>query len=247
MNEIRRGNCLELMKKMDENSVDLIFTSPPYNMRTRVRKGEYTTREKSEHFSKKYEHFDDALSIKEYEDFHTDVLKECLRLSKITLWNIQIVTGSKEAIFKIIGKFATSIKDIIIWDKGHGQPAMHEGCINRATELIIIFEQNASAGRTLKTYNFERGMLEDIWRIKRGKSIKGHGACFSIDLAKKAILNFTKEGDTVLDPFTGSGTTNVACKETNRNCIGIELSKEYCEIATKRLEQSNIKSFFEES
>ena len=84
-------DCLEGLKLLSDNSIDLVVTSPPYNMRTRIRNGEYTTREKSEHFSKKYEHFSDDLTIEEYYDFHKSVLTELLRVSKCVLWNYQIV------------------------------------------------------------------------------------------------------------------------------------------------------------
>ena len=133
-------DCMDYMKSLPDNAFDLIVTSPPYNMRTRVRNGQYTTREKSEHFSKKYKNFDDALSIDDYFDFHSNALKQMLRISNVVIYNIQIVTGSKEALFKMIGLFNKEIKDIAIWDKGHGQPSMHEGVLNKATELILIFE-----------------------------------------------------------------------------------------------------------
>lgn len=229
------GDCLEEMKNISDGSVDMIFTSPPYNMRTRVRNGKYTTKEKSEHFSKKYEGFQDALSIEEYYIFHTLVLKEMLRISKVVLWNFSIVTGSKEAIFRIIGDFNKNIKDIIIWDKGNGQPAMHEGILNRGSELILVLEENASAGRAFKYFNFNRGELQDIWRIKRGKTNKCHGATFPIELAEKAINSFCPNNGSVLDPFMGSGTTGVACKNLNREFIGIEKDEKYFKIASGRI------------
>jgi site-specific DNA-methyltransferase (adenine-specific)/modification methylase len=235
------GDCLTELKKFDDNSVDLTVTSPPYNMRTRVRNGEYTTRERSEHFSKKYKYFDDALSIDDYYKFHKSVLKELLRVSKTIFWNVSIVTGSKEAIFKIIGDFSKNIKDIIIWDKGHGQPAMHNNCINRATELIIVFENDASAGRTLNRAYFKRGEMNDIWRIKRPKEkILSHSAIFPIELSDKIIENFSKENDIILDPFMGSGTVGVSCKKLNRQFIGIELSKDYYNIAKDRIENYKV-------
>ena len=242
MIKLYNDNCLDKMNKLIEEGIeiDLIVTSPPYNMRTRVREGKYTTRETSKHFSKKYDNFDDAFSIEEYYKFHLKALKKMMELSKIVLWNIAIVTGSKEAIFRIIGDLSKNIKDIIIWDKGWGQPAMHSGILNRASELIIIFKKDARAGRYLENYNFDRGTLSDIWRIKSTKSvIKGHGAVFPLKLAEKAIMSFSKKNDLILDPFMGSGTTGVACVNTNRNFIGIELDKGYFEVAKERIDKVN--------
>jgi site-specific DNA-methyltransferase (adenine-specific)/modification methylase len=238
--QLFNDDCLKILPTIPENSVNLIVTSPPYNMRTRVTNGKYTTRENSKHFSKKYKNFNDALSIDNYYHFHKKVINEMLRISKIIFYNIQIVTGSKEALFKIIGDFNINIKDLIIWDKGHGQPAMHSGVLNKATELIILFESNAKAGRCFNTYNFNRGELNDIWRIPRERSkIKGHSAVFPLALATKAIENFSKKNDIVLDPFMGTGTTGVACKNLNRKFIGIELDKDYFDVAKNRIESTN--------
>jgi len=236
MIKLINDDCLKAMKNMKNQSIDLVVTSPPYNMRTRIRNGKYTTRETTEHFSKKYKNFHDALSIEDYYNFHKKVIEEMLRLSKIIFYNIQIVTGSKEALFKIIGDFNKNIKDIIIWDKGHGQPAMHEGVLNKAVELIIMFEANAKAGRCFNNYNFKRGELSDIWRIPRERSkTKNHSAVFPLALAEKAINNFSKENNIVLDPFMGTGTTGIACKNTNRQFIGIELDENYYKIALERI------------
>ena len=236
MIDLRLGDCLEVMKTIPDKSIDMILTSPPYNMLTRIRNGKYTTREKSEHFSKKYKYFDDALPIDEFYSFHKDCITEMLRISKIVIYNFQIVTGSKEAFFKIVGDFNKDIKDIIIWDKGFGQPAMHEKVLNSAYEMLLILEDDKSAGRVIKNSTFKRGELQNILRIGRGKKISDiHSACFPKELAETIIKNFSKENNTVLDPFTGSGTTGVACKELGRSFIGIEISPEYFKIAERRI------------
>lgn len=239
LNKIIQGDCLEVMASMPDKCVDLIVTSPPYNMRTRVRNGKYTTREKSEHFSKKYSNFHDALPIDEFYHFHKNCIREMLRVSKVVAYNFQIVTGSKEAFFKIIGDFSQDIKDIIVWDKGFGQPAMHEKVLNSAYEFILIMEDDKKAGRVVQNATFKRGEMQNILRVGRVNSkIKSHSAVFPEKLAKEIIINFSKEGDTVLDPFLGSGTTAVACRQTKRNFMGIELSPEYCKIAQQRLDNT---------
>jgi site-specific DNA-methyltransferase (adenine-specific)/modification methylase len=224
------------MKTLPDASIDLTVTSPPYNMRTRVRNGKYTTREKSEHFSKKYEHFDDALPINEFYEFHSKVLNELLRVSKIVCYNFQIVTGSKEAFFKMIGDFNRQIKDIIIWDKNTGQPAMHSNILNSCYEFILVMENDSIAGRHITNAKFKRGEMNNILRIKRGKKIHGsHGAVFPEDLVKELILAFSSEQNVILDPFMGTGTTGVVAKKLNRKFIGIELTKEYLNVAFDRI------------
>ena len=236
VNKLYNENCLDTLKRMPDKFVDLVVTSPPYNMRTRIRNGEYTTREKSEHFSKKYKHFSDDLPIDKFYSFHTKVLNELLRVSKIICYNFQIVTGSKEAFFQIIGDFNKDIKDIIIWDKGNGQPAMHGQVLNSCYEMILILEGDKKAGRAIQNAKFNRGEMNNILRLGRGKSISDiHGAIYPEMLAGELIKAFSDKGNLIYDPFMGSGTTAIACVQHKRNYIGSELSSEYVELSKQRL------------
>lgn len=237
INKVICGDCLEVMKQIPDKSIDLVVTSPPYNMRTRIRNGKYTTREQSEHFSKKYAYFDDALPVDNYYDFHYKALLEMFRVARMVFWNVQIVTGSKEAVFCFIGTFCRELKDIIVWDKGYGQPAMHEGVLNRATELILIFEVPPTAGRAFTRSYFDRGTVSDIWRINHGQGVDGHRACFPNELVGKILQHWSIRNDVILDPFLGSGTTAVVAKKLGRKFIGIEISEDYCKIAKDRLRQ----------
>lgn len=240
INKVYNENCLDTMSKMSDKFVDLVITSPPYNMRTRIRNGKYTTREKGEHFSKKYAFFDDALPINDFYQFHSSVFKELLRVSKIICYNIQIVTGSKEAFFKIIGDFNKYIKDIIIWDKGSGQPAMHTKVLNSCYEMILILEGDNRAGREIKNAKFKRGEMNNILRIRRGKKIsKNHSAIFPEQLPDELIKAFSEKKDLIYDPFMGTGTTAKMAIINNRNWIGSEISKEYCDIINERIGNLN--------
>ena len=238
MNKVIQGDCLEVMKEMPSNSVNLVFTSPPYNMRTRIRNGKYTTREKGEHFSKKYKHFDDALPIDEFYSFHKSCIIEMLRISPIVVYNFQIVTGSKEAFFKIIGDFNQDIKDITIWDKGHGQPAMHANILNSAYEMILVLEGDKKCGRLIQNATFKRGEMQNILRIGRGKKVSNiHSATFPDKLAEEIITNFSNEGDIVLDPFAGSGTVGKVAERLKRNYILIEKEPEYIDIINQQIKK----------
>ncbi len=114
---ILNEDCLETLNRFTDNSIDIVVTSPPYNMNLRIRNGEYTSRQIVKEFSTKYFNFTDNLPIDEYYEFHRKVLSELLRVSPLVFYNIQIVTGSKRAFFKLIGEFADNLKDIIVWDK----------------------------------------------------------------------------------------------------------------------------------
>ena len=239
LNKIYNEDCLDTMSRMPDNFVDLVVTSPPYNMRTRVQNGKYTKREKSEHFSKKYKFFSDDLPIDEFYQVHKKILEELLRVSKLVCYNFQIVTGSKEAFFKIIGDFNIYIKDIIVWDKGHGQPSMHNQVLNSCYELILILENDKKCGRLIQNAKFERGKMDNILRIGRGKKVHNtHGAVFPEKLAETLIEAFSNPNELVYDPFMGSGTTAKMSIINQRNYIGSEISQEYCTIAEKRIEET---------
>ena len=225
---------------MKDGSVDVVITSPPYNMNLRIRNGKYCSRQIVKELSTKYSNFDDNLPIDEYYELHLNILKELLRVSDMVFYNIQIVTGSKRAIFKIIGELSDYLKDIVIWDKGHGQPAMAERVMNRRTELVLIFDKNNAISRQFEKCNFKRGTLDDLWLIKRGKKVSSeHGAVFPEELVSTILDNFTNEGDVIYDPFMGTGSTAVVCKKLKRKYIGSEISKEYMKVINERLKGVN--------
>jgi site-specific DNA-methyltransferase (adenine-specific)/modification methylase len=238
VNKIFNEDCLETLKRFEDNTIDIVVTSPPYNMNLRIRNGKYCSRQIVKEFSSKYEGFDDNLPIDEFYELHSQIIRELLRVSGIIFYNIQIVTGSKRAFFKIIGEFSEQLKDIVIWDKGVGQPAMSPGVLNRQSELILIFENDNAISRKFSKYNFNRGTLGDIWNISRGKKIdKSHGAVFPEKLVSTILENFSNEGDIVYDPFMGSGTTAVVSQKLNRKWLGSELSPNYCELIKKRIDE----------
>jgi len=231
------GDCLDTLKKMGDNTIDLAVTSPPYNMNLRIRNGAYCSRQIVKEISTKYTEFPDNLPLEEYNKFHTEVLRELIRVSDLIFYNVQIVTGSKRSVFKMIGELSDFLKDIIVWDKKHGLPAIQSQVLNRRTELILVFEKDYPVSRQFrKKGNFARGTLEDLWIISRERSCKKtHGAVFPQELVRKILSNFSQEGDLVYDPFMGTGTTAVVAKEMNRKFIGSEINDTYMEIVKQRL------------
>ena len=243
-NVIYEEDCLTTLKKMKDDSIDLVITSPPYNMNLRIRNGKYCSRQIVKEISTKYTEFSDNLPIDDYYKLHTNVLGELLRVGDLIFYNIQIVTGSKRSIFKMIGEFADNLKDIIVWDKGNGQPAMQKQVLNRRTELILVFEKDYPISRQFRKRGvFTRGTVDDIWLIKRGKKVggKNHGAVFPEELVSTILQNFSKEGDIVYDPFMGTGTTAVVSKKLKRNYIGSEICGKYVDIANQRIDNMEIK------
>jgi site-specific DNA-methyltransferase (adenine-specific) len=240
MIDLRLGDCLDILPSIPENSVDLVVTSPPYNINLRIRGNNYCRRTKGELGPcNKYSEFSDDLPINKYYEFQRDVIIKCMQLAKQVFYIIQPLTGNKEALFRLIGNFNKTIKEIIVWDKKHAEPAIMRNVLNSEYEFIIVFDKRTARQRLFDNATFNRGELSNVFRIgKSNERVEGHSATFPQELIKKIILNFTKQGDTILDPFMGSGTTGVACKELGRNFIGIEISKEYFEIAKRRIDQT---------
>lgn len=241
MSSLHNIDCIEFMGKcIDENKkFDYCITSPPYNMNLRIRDGKYISRSPLQtnynEFSKKYDNYGDDLTMEEYFNFLDSVIEKLLKLCRITFFNIQMITGNKIALMQILGKYADNIKDIIIWDKCTAQPAMHENILNSQFEFIIIFDSEKPYNRAFDKSNFDRGTETNIWRIQRQPN-KYNKASFPEELVLRIIKDFTKENDTIFDPFMGSGTTGIVCAKTNRIFTGCELDKDMFDIAKQRIE-----------
>lgn len=122
--ELLNIDCMEYMAAQPDNSFDLAITSPPYNMNLRVRNGEYCSRQIVKELSTKYKNYSDNLPMDDYLEFLDETVRELLRVSHTVFFNIQMITGNKPALFKLLGKYAEQVKELIIWDKGIGQPAI---------------------------------------------------------------------------------------------------------------------------
>ena len=242
LNKIYNESCLDTLKRIPDSFIDLVITSPPYNMNLRIRNGVYCSRQIVKEISTKYEGFADNMSIEDYYEFHSEVLRELLRVSNLVFYAVQVVTGSKRSIFKMIGEFSENLKDIIIWDKKYAEPAIQKQVMNRRTEFILVFEKDYPISRQFRSATFKRGSLNDVWQIDRnrnnGKSKdKSHGATFPEKLVATIIENFSKKGDKIYDPFLGTGTTAIVAKKMKRKFIGSEILKDYCKIAKRKLNE----------
>jgi len=243
-NKLYHGDCLQVFSEIPDQTVDMVFTSPPYNMNLRIRNGKYCSRQIVNELTTKYENFFDNLPMNEYYEFNRRVLSECLRVSDLVFYNVQFLTGNKPALFKLIGNFSEKMKEFIIWDKVNAQPAIGKNVMNSQFEVILVLQNSKPESRAFNTAQFERGTLSNHWSMKSTReNIKGHGATYPVKLAEKVISNFSEVGSTILDPFMGSGTTGVACKNLNRKFIGIELDEKYFNIAKERINQSTITDF----
>ena len=114
---------------------------------------------------------------------------------------------------------------------------MQKQVLNRQSEIILVFEKDYPISRQFRSAPFERGKLNDVWNISRGKKLnKDHGAVFPEELVEKIITNFSNKKDVVYDPFLGTGTTAFVAKKLGRNYLGSELLESYFNFAQERLD-----------
>ncbi len=209
------------MKKIDDNSLDVAITSPPYN---RIR-------------NDKYDYYTDTKS--DYYKMIVDVTNELLRIcKKDVIVNIQATYFNKRDVYKYIGHFSDKLKGIVVWEKTNPQPNCNKitdsdgnelTSVCNAVEYFFVLNENAEEFRA---YNPIKNIIHSSVNEKH---FKGHGAIMKYEIADWFVKNFTVEGDTVIDPFMGTGTTAIACELNKRLYVGFEISKEYCQIAKRRI------------
>lgn len=246
-----QGDCLEELKKIPDESVDLVFADPPYGLAKKKGLGWAY----SKHIT--LEEAWDIFSKDEYFAFSLQWITECMRTLKHggSLW----VCGSFHNIYQmgfILHHLDFKINNSVVWFKPNAQPNITCRMFTESTEHLIWAVKNHS--KTKWTFNYEdtkHKIFDDInpkgkqtrnvWNIpltpRKEKGEGEHPTQKPIELLRRVILSCTKEGDLVLDPFVGSGTTSVVSKSMGRNSIGIDKEKKYLDIAKKRLSQSTLR------
>jgi modification methylase len=241
MIDLKCGNCLELLKQIPDNSIDLIVTSPPYN------KGYWSSNRNINNYSfyktkvRKitYGKFDDNLTPQEYEKQQREFLSECIRIIKPTgsiFYNhIDILCKHQTIHPKWVYDFP--LKQVIIWNR-KSTPKLDKSYFFPITEYIYWIQKNKTS-----RVKFDRNKAmfnKNIWDINPDRK-NDFPAPFPIELALNCILATTEENALVLDPFMGSGTTGIACINSNRNFIGFELDEGIFEKTKRRIEEEQQK------
>ena len=232
LNRIICDDVANVLPYLPENSVDLICTSPPYNLGNRTPpKNTVWTGKKN--MTIDYGVHSDNMPEKQYQKWQNDIVRECVRVIKPTgsifynhkprrIGGLVVLPTNWLAEFKI--------KQLIIWDR-RNSPQINNVCFLPTTEHIYWITKT---DKTPKFYREKCNYTSEIWDLPV-RMDNPHPAPFPIELPINCILGCTDEGDVVLDPFVGSGTTAVACKQYKRNFIGIDNNPEYCEMAKENL------------
>jgi site-specific DNA-methyltransferase (adenine-specific)/modification methylase len=235
---------MEYMKGLKDNAFDVCITSPPYNMNLRVNsKGTgYCSRQIVKELSSKYSGFSDNLPMADYEEFLCDTVAEINRVCGLVFFNIQMITGNKPALFRFLGRFADEIKELIIWDKTRGQPAIGEGVLNSCYELIVVMGDKPIT-RAFQSPVFSRGTVDNIIRVPPARSAnREHKASYPVALSDELISSFVSSGQSVFDPFMGTGTTAISCDKKAIHFTGCEIDLGYFCAAKARIEAETAQS-----
>lgn len=217
MIDLRCGDCLALMKDIPDGSVDLVLTDPPYGIdfQSNFRKNKFNKIE------------NDIAVNAEFLDECKRVLKDTGAFYCFTRWDVY-----PSWIEQISKRF--KVKNCIVWFKrGGGLGDLKKGYIYNHEFIIYCAEKNHRLNGKRRNDVFEFA--------KDAPSTYVHPTQKPISLLKEIIERSSNEGGVVLDCFMGSGSTGVACVNTNRNFIGIELDEGYFQIAKQRIENCNKK------
>ena len=249
-NGIINADCYKSMKSIGRNSVQLVITSPPYNI------------------GKEYEK---KISFSNYLKDQEKILRECVRILKdegSICW--QVGTYVKKGyeiipldipIYNICNKLGLKLRNRIVWRFEHGLHATKK--FSGRYETILWFTKSNNykfnlddvrvpqkypgklsyKGKNKGNYsgNIKGKNPSDVWNVPNVKSFHVektiHPCQFPIELAERLILSLSDKNDLVLDPYAGVGTTIIAAKKNGRNGLGFEIVKKYVSIAKKRLKQ----------
>lgn len=245
INKIYNENCLDTMRRMPDNFIDLVVTSPPY---------------------------DNLRDYKGYVFPFEDIAKELFRVTKkggVVVWVVgdetikfnETGTSFRQALhFKEIGfnlldtmiyykqnyapayptlkRYANQFEYMFVFSKGKPNTfnPIQKPKVRNKEEKVAYRQKDGTLKRKTKEKGSETKDASNVWEFAVGGNLTGHPAVFPLQLALDHILTWTNENDLVYDPFMGSGTTAKAAILSNRNYIGSEISAEYCEIANKRIE-----------
>lgn len=231
------ADCIEILKTLKPNSIDLIFADPPYflsNGGKSIHSGKVVSVNKGD--------WDDKSKYDNHLQFTKEWLQQSFRVLKYggSIW----ISGTVHNIFDVknyLDEIGFKIINIIVWHKSDPPPLIYKNKFKFSYELIIWAKKDGK-----HTFNYDdmftiaNEEMQDVWTIPAvqmsEKKFGYHPTQKPEALLKRIIKACSNVGDTVLDPFSGSGTTCYVAKRLNRKYIGIEKEKEYFNISKRRID-----------
>ena len=237
-----QGDSLSILKKIEPKSVDMIFADPPYFL-----SGDGISCSAGKMVSVRKGAWDEKIGIKEKHRFNKKWIRLCKEILKDdgTIW----ISGTMHNIYSIgmaLEEEGFKIINNITWRKLNPPPNISCRAFVHSTETILWAKKDIKKAKHKFNYELMRKMnnnkqMKDVWETSLTKPSEKkcgkHPTQKPIALLEKIILASTDEGDLILDPFNGSGTTGIVASRLNRKYIGIEKKKEYLELTIKRKEE----------
>jgi modification methylase len=245
LDQVLQGDCLELMDKLPEKSIDLIFADPPYNLQLT----QELWRPNMTRVDGVEDEWDQFAGFRHYDDFTRKWLQGCQRLLKEdgSLW----VIGSYHNIHRV----GTILQDLgfwilneILWIKTNPMPNFRGVRFTNAHEVLIWASKSKGSKyafhhHAMKSLNGDKQMRSD-WHLPlctgseriKINGVKAHSTQKPEALLYRVILSSSDPGDVVCDPFFGTGTTGATAKRLGRRWIGIEKEANYVELARQRID-----------
>lgn len=239
------GDCFENLKKIKTESIDMIFADPPYflsNDGFTCQGGRMVSVNKG-NWDKINENA--VTGVEDKQKFNRRWIKLCKRILKPngTIW----ISGTLHNIYSIgvaLEQEGYKIINNITWQKTNPPPNLACRCFTHSTETVLWAQKNEKKAHHLFNYELMKELnggkqMKDVWigalTPFSEKTFGKHPTQKPLYLLQRIIESSTKEGDLILDPFCGSGTTGVAAKMLKRNFVGIDNNAEYLEISKKRI------------
>ena len=245
-----KKDCLELMKEIPENSIDMIFADPPYNLSN----GGFTVHA-GKRVSVNKGKWDESKGVENDFAFHVQWLEECRRVLKPngTIW----VSGTYHSIYQCgyaLQILGYKILNDIAWYKPNASPNLSCRYFTASHETLIWARKDERGHHTFNYETMKDGdfpedfmkkpnkQMRSVWSIgtpkPEEKTFGKHPTQKSLKLLERIVLAASNKGDVILDPFTGSSTTGIAATKHGRKFIGLDLEKEYLDLSIKRYNES---------
>lgn len=240
--ELLRADQHDYLRSLPAESVDCVWTDPPYFLsnggstcingkRTSVNKGQW----------------DQSAGIEADHEFNMSWLAECHRILKPTgtIW----VSGTHHVYLSVgmaMMQLGFRLLNDIVWEKPNPPPNLGCRCFTHSTEMLLWAAKSPKGAKEKYTFNYDDmktandgKQMKNVWRFtapaKTEKTLGKHPTQKPIALIERCLLASTSAGETVLDPFAGSGTTGVAAINTNRRFLGCEIDLRHARLGAKRI------------
>lgn len=218
--KLMHGDCLERMKEIEHGSVDLVLTDPPYGMSFQ-----------SNYRKKRYNGIINDDHLGWLDEFVDELYNACaFGSAQYVFCSFHNVDLFKQAFAR---KF--KVKNLLVWEKNNTSMGDLKGDFAPKVEFVLLMHKGRAMIRGKRDPN--------IFRFNRTQN-NLHPTQKPVDMCEYLVSKFSDAGQSVLDPFMGSGTTGVACMRTGRKFIGIEKDADYFEIAKQRIESELVQTDF---